>query len=441
VLREGGPIFGGKTSNALLQGSWKLLQDRPGMPWELYNLQADPRETTDLGEKQVFLTLDAAMRRHIQQGGQVPWEPEDPAAAFPPPTSATSAHLKKWLEKFPAADLNHDGILTTPEVWEFQSPKYQAAQIQKARQSQKARLAKQAQPGGKAEQAPKAVPSVAPLKPKPDYENVKYGPHERNVLDLYLARSARPTPLVVHIHGGGWMAGDKSQVQPVVVNECLKSGISVASINYRYTTTAPLPAPHLDSARAIQFLRSKAQEWNLDPARVAAYGGSAGAGITLWLAFKTDMADPGSSDPMARQSTRLCCGATFGGQSTYDPHVIRRWIGEPAARHPVFNTAYNVKSYQELDNPKLQKIYDEVSAIRHLTADAPPIFEVYSESNVPLTPDAQVGQGMHHLIFGLKLKDAMDRLGIECVYLHTVEFSGDPNMEMVNFFRKHLGMQ
>ena len=55
------------------------------MPWELYNLQADPRETTDLvaREKQVFLTLDAAMRRHIQQGGQVPWEPEDPAAGVP----------------------------------------------------------------------------------------------------------------------------------------------------------------------------------------------------------------------------------------------------------------------------------------------------------------------------------------------------------------------
>ena len=216
---------------------------------------------------------------------------------------------------------------------------------------------------------------------------------------------------MVHIHGGGWMAGDKSQIHPLVVAECLKSGISVASINYRYTTTAPLPAPHLDSARAIQFLRSKARKWNLDPARVAAYGGSAGAGITLWLAFKPTWPIPATPDPMARQSTRLCCGATFGGQCTYDPHVIRRWIGEQAARHPVFNTAYHVKSYQDLDNPKLQTIYDEVSAIKHLTADAPPIFEVYSEANVPLTPDAQIGQGMHHPIFGLKLKDAMDRLG------------------------------
>jgi acetyl esterase/lipase len=89
---------------------------------------------------------------------------------------------------------------------------------------------------------------------------------------------------VVHIHGGGWMTGDKSQINPVVVKECLKSGISVASINYRYTATAPLPAPHQDGARAIQFLRSKANEWNLDPKRVAAYGGSAGACTIRFLA-------------------------------------------------------------------------------------------------------------------------------------------------------------
>ena len=171
---------------------------------------------------------------------------------------------------------------------------------------------------------------------------------------------------------------------------------------------------------------------------MAAYGGSAGAGITLWLAFKDDMADPNSDDPWPGSPPGCACGATFGGQSTYDPHVIKAWIGEPAARHPVFNTAYNVKCYEELDNPKLQKIYDEVSAIKHLTADDPPIFEVYSESNVPLTPNAQIGQGMHHPIFGLKLKEAMDKLDIECVYMHTVESDGDPNLEMVKFFRRHF---
>ena len=152
-----------------------------------------------------------------------------------------------------------------------------------------------------------------------------------------------------------------------MIEECRKSGISVASISYRYTTTAMLPAPHQDGARAIQFLRSKAKEWNLDASRVAAYGGSAGAGITLWLAFHDDMAeDPKSDDPIVRESTRLCCAATFGGQTTYDPHVIKEWIGEQTARHAVLLPAYGVKTYEELDDPKLQKLYDEVAAINIL---------------------------------------------------------------------------
>ena len=85
VLREGGPNFGGKTSNALIANQWKLLQDRPFLPWELYNLRLDPQETTDLAAKEPkrFQTLDAAMRKHIQRGGQVPWQPPVPAAPAP----------------------------------------------------------------------------------------------------------------------------------------------------------------------------------------------------------------------------------------------------------------------------------------------------------------------------------------------------------------------
>ena len=44
---------------------------------------------------------------------------------------------------------------------------------------------------------------------KPTLENVAYGQHERNVLDLWLARSDRPTPLLIFMHGGGFRQGDK----------------------------------------------------------------------------------------------------------------------------------------------------------------------------------------------------------------------------------------
>src|SRR5262249_26707054 len=64
--------------------------------------------------------------------------------------------------------------------------------------------------------------------PSPTHRNVHYGPHPRNVLDFWQAESRQPTPLLVCIHGGGFLAGDKS-VAPQLLQECLQSGISVAA--------------------------------------------------------------------------------------------------------------------------------------------------------------------------------------------------------------------
>ena len=96
-------------------------------------------------------------------------------------------------------------------------------------------------------------------------------------------------------------------------------GISVAAINYRFILQAmehkvepPVKGCLHDAARALQTLRSKAKEWNLDPKRVGATGGSAGACTSLWLALHDDLADPKSSDPIARQSSRLTCAAVIG---------------------------------------------------------------------------------------------------------------------------------
>lgn len=77
VRREGGSAYGGKTIEALRRGDWKLLQDSPFAPLELYHLGADPLEATNLATKQkpVFNELSAALRQQIQRGGTVPWQP------------------------------------------------------------------------------------------------------------------------------------------------------------------------------------------------------------------------------------------------------------------------------------------------------------------------------------------------------------------------------
>jgi arylsulfatase A-like enzyme len=77
VRREGGPAYGGKTIEALRRGDWKLVQDSPFAPAALYNLKDDPGETTDLSTRQraEFDAMAAALRRHVQRGGQTPWQP------------------------------------------------------------------------------------------------------------------------------------------------------------------------------------------------------------------------------------------------------------------------------------------------------------------------------------------------------------------------------
>jgi acetyl esterase/lipase len=279
-----------------------------------------------------------------------------------------------------------------------------------------------------------------PTKPAPDVKDAKYGPHERNVIDLWKAKSDKPTPLVIYIHGGGFRAGDKSTLDGDLLAKLLDAGISVAAINYRLSQHAPFPAPMLDGGRAVQFARSKAKDWNIDKARVGATGGSAGAGISLWLAFKDDLADPKSEDPIARESTRLSCAAVLGAQSSYDPRWIQKTIGGKAHEHPALVPFYGLKE-DELDTPKAHRLYEEASPINYVSKDDPPVFLFYNEPKGPLPADAKPGQGIHHPKFGDALKEKLDPLKVECILRHSDDYKGKPadlRKEMVEFFVKHL---
>lgn len=77
VRREGGPAYGGKSYEAIIRGDWKLLQNDPYSPLELYNLKNDPQEQHNLAatNTKVLNELAAALRAHIQRGGNTPWQP------------------------------------------------------------------------------------------------------------------------------------------------------------------------------------------------------------------------------------------------------------------------------------------------------------------------------------------------------------------------------
>jgi acetyl esterase/lipase len=248
-------------------------------------------------------------------------------------------------------------------------------------------------------------------KPTPTHENVAYGPHKQNVLDVWLAQSTEPTPLLVYIHGGGFRGGSKESLNGRTLRELLDAGISVAAVEYRLIQHKKLPAAHHDCRRALQFLRSQADEWNLDAKRVGAFGGSAGAQLCMWLAFHDEMAQPDSPDPIERESTRLACVATNGGQTTMDFDWWQQWIPGYDAPHRDPLEAFEATAEEEL-----RKLVEEVSALSLISADDPPIFMSYGmppDAPIPADPKRARGWKVHHVMFGVKLKEKMDELGIE----------------------------
>lgn len=248
---------------------------------------------------------------------------------------------------------------------------------------------------------------------KPTQAEVSYGPHQMNVLDFWKADGDGPRPLLVYIHGGGWVGGDKKQ-DPKNIRPFLDKGISYASINYRLTGEAPLPAPVQDAARAIQFLRSKAKEWNLNPHRVALTGGSAGACTSMWLLLHDDLADPKASDPVLRESTRVTAAAVSSGQTSIDPKVIPEWVGPNVLKHRMIWMAVGEPTMDDaLKNyDQHHAAYVEFSPYNHLDGNDPPLLMTYG--NDMTLPSKDAGHGIHHPMFGIKMKEKADHAGHEC---------------------------
>ena len=249
----------------------------------------------------------------------------------------------------------------------------------------------------------------------PTAANVRYGPHERNVLDFYQAKSDKPTPLLFYIHGGGWMGGDKHGMNP---KPFLDAGISVVSVNYRYISQAqevvpPVKAPLHDAARALQFVRSKAKEWNIDKARIGASGGSAGACSSLWLAFHPDMADPRSDDPIARESTRLWCAAVNGAQTTLDPKQMREWTPNSSYGGHAFSKSGEFKNFDDFvaARERILPWIAEYSPYALVTADDPPIYMTFG---APPALGQDQKDPTHTANFGVKLQEHCKELGVPC---------------------------
>ena len=110
----------------------------------------------------------------------------------------------------------------------------------------------------------------------------------------------------------------------------------------------------------------------------------------------------------------ISAAAVSGGQTSIDPTVIEGWLGPNVLKHRMINMAVGEKTIEgALKNyAKHEALYKEFSPYNHLDGNDPPLFMSYG-NNMKL-PSENAGHGIHHPVYGVKMKEKADRLGSEC---------------------------
>ncbi|MDG2305231.1 MAG: alpha/beta hydrolase fold domain-containing protein [Candidatus Binatia bacterium] len=306
--------------------------------------------------------------------------------------------------------------------------------------------------------------------------DVAYGEAERNVFDIYLPDCSEPTALVIFFHGGGFTGGNKSAANDNPhasrTRDLLRDCVAFATVNYRLLKvpsqgegTSSIPAQGGvrtsldDAARALQFMRYHSHSLNLAPERVAVYGVSAGAGISLWLATTDDLADPNSEDPVERESSRISAAGAFATQATYDildwEAVLLPLTSQFAAALggtdiPTVAAAVGAQNYllTFLAQETIEGLYEEdalayqaeVDMLENMDAQDAPIY--VHNYNVGLSN--LLNAFLHHPLHAMAVEDRADEVGLEVVAyaeapapFNREDLSGETLPE---FFRRHLGV-
>lgn len=154
------------------------------------------------------------------------------------------------------------------------------------------------------------------------------------IVDIYVPPTPGPHPLILYIHGGGWIGGHTRHSGafadfPRVLAALAAEGFTVASLEYRLAGEARFPAQLQDANAALRFLRSNAARYRIDPARVGVWGGSAGghlAALTALSCRDTKL------DPAAASDGCVQAAVTWYGVYDFAPMNVAADAGSPPAR-------------------------------------------------------------------------------------------------------------
>ena len=187
--------------------------------------------------------------------------------------------------------------------------------------------------------------------------DLAYGPHERHLLDVHTARyrhDAGPTPVVMYVHGGGFVRGDREGSRNVA--EYFASlGLVGINATYRLAPEAKFPDGAQDVGAAVAWAKDHIGEYGGNPNQIIVIGKSAGAAHVATYAFRPDVLAPGTPAPAGV----VLISGTYGTDTTNASDGRVAYFGEDLSRWPQASTLGNVRrgdlpvmmSASEFDNP------------------------------------------------------------------------------------------
>ncbi|WP_288380080.1 alpha/beta hydrolase [uncultured Massilia sp.] len=228
-------------------------------------------------------------------------------------------------------------------------------------------------------------------------------------LDVYRppGREAQALPVVLYIHGGGWVAGSRERASLSALT-FLHMGFAVVNVSYRLANTALAPAAVEDTLCALQWIGLNAKKYGLDASKVVTSGDSAGGHLALATAmipsdspFTNQCAanEPAWSGPYANAAPKVGAVVNFYGITD-----VAEMLQGPTIR------SYAVAWFGSM--PGREALARQLSPLSHVRPGGPPVFTVHGDAD-PLVPHSQA----------LRLKAALDAAGVKNV-LHTIPGGG-----------------
>jgi acetyl esterase/lipase len=250
----------------------------------------------------------------------------------------------------------------------------------------------------------------------------------RLALDLYMPTGVDNPPLIVWVHGGRWMLGDRSEVPVIFVAQ----GIATASLDFRQSTDARFPAMVHDIKAAIRFLRAKAPDYGYLTDRMAIGGTSSGAHLAALVGVTNGHAAlEGTVGDHPDQPSDVHAILSYYGASNLTSILAQTTPEGLSVREPALEALLGALPEQERNMARL------ASPVMHVDRSAPPLMLLHGDRD----PQMPINQSY-------ELEAAYKSIGLDVHFdvvpgaVHGGEddfFSEERNAQAVQFLRRTIG--